>query len=165
MASSPAFLLYLLPAAACLVDDESPSSSSSTRSLVRSFGRSVDRSVGPFFSFSRQTQTPIPAYYVTLLPRDTIFNPETRSNCEPLRCRTCVPPSMNASAPAPPRRAAAVPPSDTRKGIGRRTRRRNGSWDRAERLDSSPREVSLVSQPPTRAGEAYADCSFVRWFH
>lgn len=37
-------------------------------------------SLGFFLSFLSLDQDP--AYYVTLLPRATIFNPETRSNCE-----------------------------------------------------------------------------------
>lgn len=39
-----------------------------------------------FLSFLSLDQ--VPAYYVTLLPRATIFNPETRSNCELSAC-TC----------------------------------------------------------------------------
>lgn len=42
--------------------------------------------LGLFLSFLSLDQ--VPAYYVTLLPRATIFNPETRSNCEFSAC-TC----------------------------------------------------------------------------
>lgn len=44
--------------------------------------------LGLFLSFLSLDQ--VPAYYVTLLPRATIFNPETRSNCEFSACMcTC----------------------------------------------------------------------------
>lgn len=80
--------------------------------------------LGVFLSFLSLDQ--VPAYYVTLLPRATIFNPETRSNCELSVCTcTCtiiVVPSMLLLPPSSPSLLSRCLPRHSEKDKGQSRR-------------------------------------------